>query len=128
MKETIQKEDINKLNFYGKIYTILFILVIVSSVPLFIWLGTWAYVPWGIVFFIAMYFALKIEKIKKINDIQTYKEIVTFSKGIQLDEMEKQREIAKRPYEKFFVVTASAVIVVVICSLVGIAIHVFVGE
>lgn len=128
MKETIQKEDISKLNFYGKIYTILFILVIVSSVPLFIWLGTWAYVPWGIVFFIAMYFALKIEKIKKINDIQTYKEVVTFSKGMQLDEMEKQREIAKRPYEKFFVVTASAVIVVVICSLVGIAIHVFVGE
>ena len=37
----------------------------------------------------AMFFAIKIEKIKKHNDIQTYKEIVAFTEGKRLDELKK---------------------------------------
>ena len=57
---------------YGKIYTILLIATVASAVPLFTWLGTWAFIPWGIIFAFSMYFAFKIERVKKT---MTYKHI-----------------------------------------------------
>ena len=71
----------------------------------------------------AMYFAAKIEKIKKDNDIQTYKEILAFSEGKRLDEIQKQREIGKRPYQKFLLVIGSAVIGATACLLIGFLMH-----
>ena len=42
-------------------------------------------------------------------DIQTYKEINAFMEGKRLDEIEKQREIAKRPYQKILIAIGCAV-------------------
>ena len=102
MKDVIQKEEIVKMNRYGKIYTIMLIVTVVSAVPLFMWLGVWAFIPWGIIWALSMYFAFQVEKVKKDNDVQTYKEIVAFSEGKLLDDIQKQREIGKRPYQKIF--------------------------
>ena len=96
MKDVIQKEEIEKMNRYGGIYTMMVIASAVSAVPLFMLLGVWALIPWGIIWGIAMYFAFMLEKIKKDNDVQTYKEIVAFSEGQLLDDIQKQREIGKR--------------------------------
>ena len=98
MKDVIQKEEIEKMNRYGGIYTMMLIASAVSAVPLFMLLGVWALIPWGIIWGIAMYFAFMLEKIKKDNDVQTYKEIVTFSEGQLLDDIQKQREIGKRQF------------------------------
>ena len=46
--------------------------------------------------------AFKVEKVKKDNDIQTYKEIVAFSEGKLLDDIHKQREIGNDHIRKFF--------------------------
>ena len=119
MKSVIQKEEIEKMNHYGKIYTIMLITTIVSAVPLFMWLGVWAFIPWGSIWAISMYFALKIEKVKKDNDIQTYKEIVAFSEGKFLDDIHKQQEIGKRPYQKIFLAIGSVLITFVVCVLIG---------
>lgn len=102
MKDVIQKEEIVKMNRYGKIYTIMLIVTAISAVPLFMWLGVWAFIPWGIIWALSMYFAVQVEKVKKDNDVQTYKEIVAFSEGKLLDDIQKQREIGKRPYQKIF--------------------------
>ncbi len=48
---------------------------------------------------ITMYWALKVEKLKKKNDIQTYKEIVAFTEGKKLDELHKAVEVGKRPFK-----------------------------
>ena len=125
MKDTIKKEEVEKMEQYGTVYTILLIATVVSAVPLFMWLGTWAFIPWGIIFAIAIYFALKIERLKKDNDIQTYKEIVAFSEGKRLDEIQKQREIGKRPYQKILLVIGSAVVAFVACILIGFLMHIF---
>lgn len=63
MKEVIKKEEIEKMNRYGIIYTLLLIVTVVSAVPLFIWLGYKAMVPWGMIFACAMVYAIKIEKV-----------------------------------------------------------------
>ena len=125
MKEEIKKEEIAKLNRYGKIYTIMLITTAVSAVPLFMWLGVWAFIPWGIIWAISMYFAFKVEKVKKDNDVQTYKEIVAFSEGKRLDDIQKQREIGKRSYQKFLLVVGSSVVTFVVCVLIGFLMHFF---
>lgn len=98
MKDVIQKEEIEKMNRYGGIYTMMLIASAVSAVPLFMLLGVWALIPWGIIWGIAMYFAFMLEKIKKDNDVQTYKEIVAFSEGQLLDDIQKQRGIIELVY------------------------------
>lgn len=125
MKEVIQKEEIEKMKRYGRIYTIMLIVTVVSAVPLFMWLGVWAFIPWGIIWAISMYFALKIEKVKKDNDVQSYKEIVAFSEGKLLDDIQKQREIGKRPYQKILLVIGSMLITLAVCVLIGFLMHVF---
>ncbi len=125
MREEIKKEEVTKLNHYGRIYGILLAVVLLSAVPLAMWLGAWFFLPWGILYATAMYFALKVEKIKKDNDIQTYKEIVAFTEGKRLDEIQKQREIGKRPYQKVLLVLGSAAVAVVVCGLIGLLMHVF---
>lgn len=125
MKDVIQKEEIVKMNRYGKIYTIMLIVTAISAVPLFMWLGVWAFIPWGIIWALSMYFAVQVEKVKKDNDVQTYKEIVAFSEGKLLDDIQKQREIGKRPYQKFFLVIGSALITFVVCVLIGFLMHIF---
>ena len=125
MKDVIQKEEIEKMNRYGKIYTIMLIVTAVSAVPLFILLGVWALIPWCIIWGISMYFAIMLEKIKKDNDVQTYKEIVAFSEGQLLDDIQKQREIGKRPYQKILLVIGSGLITFAVCILIGFLMHVF---
>ena len=125
MKDVIQKEEIEKMNRYGKIYAIMLIVTAVSALPLFMWLGVWAFIPWGIIWAISMYFAFKIEKVKKDNDVQTYKEIVAFYEGKRLDDIHKQREIGKRPYQKILLVFGSAAITFAVCVLIGFLMHFF---
>lgn len=101
------------------------IVTAVSAVPLFMWLDVWAFIPWGIIWALSMYFAFQVEKVKKDNDVQTYKEIVAFSEGKLLDDLQKQREIGKRPYQKIFLVIGSALITFVVCVLIGFLMHIF---
>ena len=124
MKDVIQKEEIEKMNRYGKAYTIMLIATAVSAVPLFMWLGVWAFIPWGIIWAISMYFAFKVEKVKKDNDVQTYKEIVAFTEGKRLDDIQKQREIGKRSYQKILLVIGSAAVTLIVCVLIGFLMHI----
>lgn len=77
---------------------------------------------------ITMYWALKIEEVKKENDIYTYKEIVAFSEGKRLDEIQKQREIGKRPYQKFFLMVGGAAIGAVACLVIGLLFHILLNK
>ena len=125
MKKVIQREEVEKMKHYGAVYTILLTATVVSAVPLFMWLDTWAFIPWGIILAAAMFFAFKVEKVKKDNDVQTYREIVAFSEGKLLDDIQKQREIGKRPYQKILLVIASAAAAFAACILIGLLMHIF---
>ncbi|MBQ7123431.1 MAG: helix-turn-helix transcriptional regulator [Oscillospiraceae bacterium] len=125
MKEKIDEQEIKKFNYYGNIFSLHFIIMILSAAPLFFWLEKFAFIPFGILFVITMYWALKVEKLKKDNDVQTYKEIVAFTEGKRLDEIQKQREIGKRPYQNMLKVIVSAVVTMAVCFLIGLLLHLF---
>ena len=115
MKKEINQADLKKFNHYGAVYTILLVLFIVSVVPLAVFLGVYGLIISAVLFVIAMYFALKLERYKKDNDIHTFKEIVDFTEGKKLDEIEKNKEIGKRPYQQIL----SALICAIISFIVG---------
>ena len=110
IKGDITKEAIQKFNRDGAIFTVLLILTVIAAVPLAVFLGYCGYIVWGILFLITIYYALRVEKFKKENDIMTYKEIVAFTEGKQLDEIEKAQEKGKRPYQQLLSALLSATI------------------
>ncbi len=125
MKETIKKEEILKFNQYGMIFSVLLIVSVVSILPLTMLFGYYGLIPWILIYSVTMFYAFKVEKLKKQHDIQTYKEIVAFTEGKRLDEIQKQREIGKRPYQKVLLVFVTALITILVCILIGLLMHLF---
>lgn len=125
MRDEIKESEIRKLNQYGAVYTVLLAVMLLSAVPLSVWLGWYAFIPWGLIVAVTLYFALKVEQIKKENDVQTYKEIVAFTEGKRLDEIQRQREIGKRPYQKALYAIASAIFALIVCFVTGLVMHLF---
>ena len=73
----------------------------------------------GIFYAIALYFAFKADKVKKDNHLSTYKEIVAFTEGRRLDEIEEQQEIGKRPYQTVMYMLGSAAIAFIVVYLMA---------
>lgn len=119
MKIEINTGEVKKLNFYSTMMMVFLLLAVVSLVPLKKFIGLYALIPFLGLGACSMFFALKIEKIKKNNDIQTYKEIVAFTEGKKLDEIKKIEENAKGPYQKIlltFAFTLTALVIIVLIS------------
>ncbi len=117
MKKEIDTQEYAKFRKDSTIFSVLFIALLILPVPLVMlmkWLGMALYLC---LFAIGMYFAVKMERYKKKYDIQTYKEIVAFTEGKSLDEIEKAREEAKRPYQKVLLAAGSALLVVIIALI-----------
>lgn len=120
MKEQIKKEDIDKFKRDSNIFTILFILTMISVVPLMKFMGKkYGVVIWSIIFIASMYYAIKVDKHKKNNNIQTYREIVAFLDGKNLDEVQKHQEYGKRPYQKCALVIGFALLTIVITIIMA---------
>ena len=88
-----------------------------SAVPCAKWFGWYGFIPFTILFAGVIIFACKIEKIKKDNDIFTYKEIIAFTEGKMLDEIEQVKESGKRPYQRFLLAIGGGVIEAVVCLI-----------
>lgn len=124
MKETIKgqsytDEDVKQFNRDGLVLTVLFLAVLITPVPLAVF-GRWiGMVCWGIIAGVTLVWALRIEKQKKKFDIQTYREIVAFTEGYKLDEIEKLKEETKRPYQKILLALGAGVVALLACVLMG---------
>lgn len=110
MKAQIRTEDVRKFNRDGAIFTGLMLAMILSAAPLVVYLGYIGIAVWAILAAVTLCYAIRVERQKKRYDIQTYKEIVAFTEGKRLDEIEKNREYGKRPYQKLLLCVCSALI------------------
>lgn len=114
MKEEIKTEDIKRFNRDGTVFTVLLMTTVVLAVPLFLYLNFIGIAIWLVLFGITMYYAICLEKQKKTHDIQTYREIIAFTEGKKLDQIEKSCEVGKRTYQKAFLVIFSGLITLVV--------------
>ena len=100
MKKKFNEQEIKKFNYYGNIFTVHLVITLLSAVPLFFWLERLAFIPFGILFVITMYWALKVEKVKRTTIFRLYKEIVAFSEGKRIGRNNRSSEKSeKRPYQ-----------------------------
>ena len=93
MREQIKAEDIKKWNRDSLIFGLL------------------------VIFGCAIYYAGRVEKQKKTHDIQTYKEIMAFTEGKKLDEIEKYRESGKRPYQKLLLAVCAGLLTLAVSAV-----------
>ncbi|MBQ6787381.1 MAG: helix-turn-helix transcriptional regulator [Lachnospiraceae bacterium] len=114
MKEQIKTDDIKRFNKDGGIFTLLLLAEIILAVPLASLWGFRGLGIWAILYIIGIYYARKIDKFKKTHDIQTYREIVAFSEGKTLNEIQKNQEYGKRPYQKLMIVLGVGLIAFII--------------
>ncbi len=123
MKKEISKKDVDLHNYYSNIFSIIFVVCLITFVPVVKYLKVYGLIIWGLVYAIGFVFALKVNKLQKEYDVTTYKEIVAFSEGKLLDELEKQHEEKKKPYQIILKLllgaTMGAVIVVIMIYIFG---------
>lgn len=119
MKKEIKETEIKKLKKYAGIYAVFLILTVISVVPFMAFMGWYGMMPWSVVYAVAVCFSFKAHKVKKENNLSTYKEIVAFMEGKRLDEIEKQQEIGKRPYQTVLYVFGSAAIAFIVTYLMA---------
>ncbi len=117
MKQEINKEEVAKFNRLSSVFAVLFAACIVAFIPLVVFLKLYGIVIWAFLYLVVLGFAFRIEKLKKSNDIHTYQEIVAFSQGKRLDEIQQQREIGKRPYQNALKFVAGAAVGIVIAAI-----------
>ena len=101
MKEQIRMEDIRKFRRDSRVYALLLAGTILLPLPMLKVLrelGIWLWLGW---YGITVYWACRVEKQQKTHDIYTFREIMAFLDGKRLDELQIQREIGKRPYQRF---------------------------
>lgn len=117
MKEQISKEDQKEFEQLSWIFTVMFLATLITPVPLAHFLSSAGIVIWLVIFGTTMYIAVLVEKEKKKFNIQTYKEIIAFTEGKSLDEIEKAREEGKRPYQKILLAVAAGVLTLIVAVL-----------
>lgn len=108
MKQEVNAADVKAMNRDAIIFSILLAATIILPVPLLKWFGLYGLIPELLLWGSAMYFALRLERIKKANNVQSYREILAFSEGRKLDEIEQKVEAGKRPYQKLLLVLLTA--------------------
>ena len=107
MKEQIDQTDQKKFERLSNIFTILFLAVLITPVPLVHFLSYAGLAIWIVILGAGSYAAMLVEREKKKFDMQTYREIIAFTEGKSLSEIEKAREEGKRPYQKVLLAVAS---------------------
>lgn len=116
MREISQKE-IKRFKKYGTVLTALFLLELFAPIPLAKFLGWWGIAVYIAVVGITLWFAFRVERFKKEQNISTYREIEAFMEGKRLDEASALREEGKRPYQRALMAVIGAAAAVAVCAI-----------
>lgn len=121
MKKEIKKEEIAKFEKDGKIFSILLIADIILVVPLMKVFGkNMGFLIFTLIWLVSMYYASKVERHKKNNDVKTYKELNAFLEGRTLEGNEKYIEYGKRPYQPWAIALGVGLITAVVAFIMDI--------
>lgn len=121
MKKEIKKEEISKFEKDGKIFSILLIADIILVVPLMKIFGkNMGFLIFILIWLVSMYYASKVERHKKNNDVKTYKELNAFLEGRTLEGNEKYIEYGKRPYQPWAIALGVGLITAVVAFIMAI--------
>lgn len=114
MKEEIKEEDITSFKKLGNIFAVFLVAMILLPIPLKMFMGNIGIAIEVLIVIGTIYYGIKVEKMKKNFDVQTYKEIINFVEGKDMDDSKRNQEIGKRHYQKFLLAMGAALITFVV--------------
>lgn len=103
MKQIIHDQDFMHYQKDGVVFTILLIGSPIISIPLILYLDGYGIAISCLIFTIAMFYALRIEKFKKKHNLRTYRQLVAYEQGRSLSEIEEAEERGKDPYQRILI-------------------------
>ena len=121
MKQEISQEAVDTFNRESRIFAAMCIVSAVTFIPAaalgFSRNQWWVLGLWVFLYGLTMHEAFRVEKLKKNHNLHTYREIVAYSEGRTLEELEAAEERGKRPYQAVFKVLAGAAVGVLLAAL-----------
>lgn len=120
MNNEISKNDTAKFNKLAWLLAAEYIIMILSPLPLIKYLGWIGGAIWAAITAVSLFTAVKVEKLKKANDLTTYKEIKAYMEGKSLDEISAERiKKGSKNLMKALFGAVSAMIGFTVCILVA---------
>ena len=124
MKEKIKADDINRKDLSrfkhdSNIFAILLLLTIILPIPLMRFMGNIGMGICGLIAIITIYYSIRVEKYKKSFNIQTYREILAFVEGKNMNYIEKYQEYGKRPYQKCLLAIGTGLITIIVAVIMS---------
>ncbi len=116
MKKEISEQEQTEFQRDGTVFTVLMTMMLVLPIPLSKLLGWIGWGIWAVIAAVTLYYGIRVEKFKKKHNVQTYKEILAFTEGKTLSEIEQAREDGKRPYQKVLLVVGSALLAIAVTA------------
>ena len=120
MKQEISQEAVDTFNRESRIFAAMCIVSAVTFIPAaalgFSRNQWWVLGLWVFLYGLTMHEAFRVEKLKKNQNLHTYREIVAYSEGRSLEELEAAEERGKRPYQAVFKVLAGAAVGVLLAA------------
>lgn len=115
MKEKIREaeiktDDLERFKKDSRRFTGLFVYAIFLTLPIITYLGMVGKIIGAAAWVTLFYYGCKVDKMKKLYDIKTYKEIVAFMEGRRLSEIDRYKEAGKSHYQKFLLVCLFALL------------------
>lgn len=117
MRKIIDSKKIKEFNVMSYVFLVEMLVLIISAYPLFKLLDFIGFIIWISLYIISFGTARIIERFKKENNIQTYKEIIAFIDGKKLTYEETQQEIGKRMYQKIILAFVTGIITFIVCLI-----------
>lgn len=78
MKKQVAQDDVRRFKRDTVIFTVLIFVTVLSAAPLFLYLELAGIVLWLLIAGLMIYYAVRLNRQKRKNDIQTYREILAF--------------------------------------------------
>ena len=102
MKQTIEHRDMTAYKWHSAVYYIGIFFTVILFTLSWHFEFTPGIVASALIFVGVIYSGIKLELIQRRYDVQTFREIIAFTKGETLDEITKVRESGKRIYQGIF--------------------------
>lgn len=78
MKKQVAQDDVRRFKRDTVIFTVLIFVTVLAAAPLFLYLELAGIVLWLLIAGFMIYYAVRLNRQKRKNDIQTYREILAF--------------------------------------------------
>ena len=83
MKKQVVQDDVRKFKRDTVIFTVLMIVTFLSAIPLFLYLELVGIALWVVIAGVMIFCSIRLNKQKRNNNIQTYREILAYIEGKQ---------------------------------------------